>query len=134
MNFKRLKKTSVKIEYFGILLILIVFTSCNNINCNYEKLTNKEYEKIAELNRNLKRIDTMFNDKCLEGFFHVYLKSKSIDLETENEIKGIIMELNNENMKRNIWVFNNQKVFLYRLFYSEPNNEIIKTDLQYPNQ
>ncbi|MDP2059325.1 hypothetical protein [Methylicorpusculum sp.] len=97
-------------------------------------MTDKEYKKIAELNRNVKRIDTMFNDKCLKGFFHVYLKSKSTDLETENEIKGIITELKNENMKRDIWVFNNQEVFLYRLFYSESNSKIIKTELQYPNQ
>ncbi|MDZ4153089.1 MAG: hypothetical protein U1E01_18565 [Methylicorpusculum sp.] len=124
----------MKIEYFGILLILIIFTSCNYIECNYQKLTDKEYKKIAELNRNVKRIDTMFNDKCLKGFFHVYLKSKSTDLETENEIKGIITELKNENMKRDIWVFNNQEVFLYRLFYSESNSKIIKTELQYPNQ
>lgn len=124
----------MKIEYIGILLGLIVFTSCNYIDCNYEKLTDKEYKKIAELNRNVKMIDTMFNDKCLKGFFHVYLKSKSTDLETENEIKGIITELKNENMKRDIWVFNNQEVFLYRLFYSKSNTEIIKTGLQYPNE
>ncbi|WP_047547353.1 hypothetical protein [Psychroserpens sp. Hel_I_66] len=97
-------------------------------------MTKKEYEKIAELNRNAKRIDSMYNDKCLKGFFHVYLKSKSTDLETENEIGGIITELKNENMKRDVWVFNNQEIFLYRLFYSDSNDEIIKTDLQYPNQ
>jgi hypothetical protein len=130
----QLKKIPVKIKYFGILILLIAVTSCNYFDCNYEKLTHKEYRKIAELNRNLKRIDTIYNDKCLKGFFHVYLKSKSTDLETENEIDGIIVELKNENMKRDVWVFNNQEVFLYRLYYSDLHNEIIKTDLQYPNQ
>ena len=124
----------MKTKYFGILVLLIVVTSCNYIDCNYEKLTDKEYKKIAELNLNLKRIDTMYNDECLKGFFHVYLKSKSTDSETENEINGIITELKNENMKRDVWVFNNQEVFLYRLFYSDLNSNIIKTDLQYPNQ
>jgi hypothetical protein len=124
----------VKNKYFGILILIIVVTSCNFLDCNYEKLTDKEYKKIAELNLNLKRIDTMYNDKCLKGFFHVYLKSNSTDLETENEINGIMTELKNENLKRDIWVFNNQEVFLYRLFYSDLNGEIIKTDLQYPNQ
>jgi hypothetical protein len=124
----------VRIKCFRILIILIVVTSCNYIDCNYEKLTDKEYEKIAELNQSTKRIDTMYNDKCLKEFFHVYLKSKSTDLETENEIDGIITELKNENMKRDVWVFNNQEVFLYRLFYSDLNDKIIKTNLQYPNQ
>tara|TARA_B110001450_G_C17202380_1_gene311925 strand:- start:84 stop:422 length:339 start_codon:yes stop_codon:yes gene_type:complete len=112
----------------------MVVTSCNYIDCNYEKLTDKEYKKITELNLNAKRIDTMYNDKCLKGFFHIYLKSKLTDLETENEINGIIAELKNENMKRDFWVFNNQEVFLYRLFYSDSSRKIIKTDLQYPNQ
>jgi len=131
---EQLKETAVKTKYFGILILLIIITSCDYLDCNYEKLTDKEYRKIAELNLNVKRIDTMYNDKCLKGFFHVYLKSKSTDLETKNEINGIMEELKNENMKRNVWVFNNQEVFLYRLFYSDLNSKINITDLQYPNQ
>ncbi len=124
----------MRIKYFGFLITVFVFTSCNYIDCNYEKLTDKEYGKISELNENSKRIDTMYNDKCLKGFFHVYLKTKSTDLVTESEIDGIFMELKNENMNRDIWVFNNQDVFLYRLFFNDSNNKLIKTDLQYPNQ
>ncbi len=124
----------VKINYLGILIIVFVVTSCNYIDCNYEKLTDNEYVKIAELNRNAKRIDTLFNDKCLKGYVHVYLKTESSDLAMENEIKGIIAELKNENMERDIWVFNNQESFLYRLFYDNSKDDILKTDLQYPNE
>ena len=42
-----------------------------------------------------------------------------------NEIGGIIAELKNENMKRDVWVFNNQEIFLYRLFYSDLNSELL---------
>ncbi|PKV48848.1 hypothetical protein ATE84_0862 [Aquimarina sp. MAR_2010_214] len=126
----------MKIKYLGIIVLTFLATNCNYLDCNYDKLTEKQYLKITELNYNAKRIDTMYNDKCLKSFFHVYLKTKSVDLETENEIEEIIAELRTENMERDIWVFNNQEVFLYRLFYNNSNSkdEIIKTDLQYPNE
>ena len=88
----------MKIKYFGILIIVVIASSCNYIDCNYERLTDNEYKKIAELNLNSNRIDTMYNDKCLKGFFHVYLRTSSTDLETDNEIEEIIMELNKENI------------------------------------
>ena len=97
-------------------------------------MTKNEYKKIAEINQNSKRIDTMYNDKCLKNYFHVYIKQKTIDFETENEIEGILEELRNKNIERNIWVFNKEKVFLYRLLFKNSKKGIIRTELQYPNQ
>ena len=125
----------VIITYFGILIFLsLAISGCNYLTCNYKELTEKEYKKIAELNRNAKLIDTMYNDGCLKGFFHVYLRSKSADLEVENEIAEVIMELRNENMERSIWVFNNEGKFLYRSFYLDSTDKIVKLDYQYPNE
>ncbi len=125
----------MRIKFIGILIIVCA-TSCDFLNCNYDRLTDKEYAKIAELNRNLQRIDTLYNDKCLKGFVHVYLKNKSTDSQTEEEIEKVLVELKNENMERDIWVFNNQKEFVYRLFYRQSNSDdsFLKTELQYPNE
>ncbi|PHQ28864.1 MAG: hypothetical protein COA80_02070 [Leeuwenhoekiella sp.] len=117
-------------------LILITLLSCDALECNYQKLSESEYKIIAALNQNKKRIDTMFNDECLRGYLHVYIKEKSTDLDTDNEIKQILLELKKENMQRDIWVFNSSNKFLHRFFWSNVHGEkgIMKTDLQYPNQ
>ena len=113
-----------------------MLSSCDALECNYEKLSDSEYKIIAALNQNRKRIDTIFNDECLRGYLHVYIKEKSTDSNTDNEIKHILLELKKENIQRDIWVFNGSNKFLHRFFYSNVHGEIgiMKTELQYPNQ
>ena len=125
----------MKIRFIGILIMFFMI-SCDYLNCNYNELADWEYAKIKELNQNLQQIDTLYNDECLIGFVHVYLKTESVDFKTEKEIESILLELRNGNMNRDIWVFNNQKKFVYRLLYntSNSNDKFLKTELQYPNQ
>ena len=126
----------MEIKRITTYLILITLLSCDALECNNDKLSDSEYKIIAALNQNKKRIDTIFNDECLRGYLHVYIKEKSTDSNTDNEIKQILLELKKENIQRDIWVFNGSNKFLHRFFYSNVHGEkgIMKTELQYPNQ
>lgn len=120
----------------GVFVIILLLIGCDRFDCNYEELRSSEYAFISELNKSTEHIDTLYNDVCLKGFFYVYVKSELIDAETNDEIEAIAKKLQKENMPRDIWVFNNKRKFVYRLFrYNDDGNEkFIKTDLQYPNQ
>jgi hypothetical protein len=120
----------------SILIIGIFISSCDFVDCNYSSLNEKEMNKFSELNENFTTIDTIYNDQCLKGFVHVYLKTDQSDFKTEKEIENILSELLNSKMNRDIWVFNNENEFLYRLFYNDSNlnKKPFKTDLQYPNE
>jgi formate-dependent nitrite reductase cytochrome c552 subunit len=124
----------MNIKFLGGFIALFLMVSCDFIDCNYDKLTDAEYAKIAILNQNFEKVDTLYNDRCLKGFVHAYLKTDATNDSTDTEIQEIFMEFRKAQMKRDIWVFNNKKKFLYRMFHSHLSNNGVKTELQYPNE